>query len=51
MIIDGEGCVLGRLASVTSKNLLEGEEVVILNAEKIMILVIRIGLMQNTNKE
>ena len=28
MIIDGEGCVLGRLASVTSKNLLEGEEVV-----------------------
>ena len=37
MIIDGEGCVLGRLASVTSKNLLEGEEVVILNAEKIMI--------------
>ena len=37
MIIDGEGCVLGRLASVTSKNLLEGEEVVILNAEKIML--------------
>ena len=37
MIIDGEGCVLGRLASVTSKNLLEGEEVIILNAEKIMI--------------
>ncbi len=32
MIIDGEGCVLGRLASITSKNLLEGEEVVILNA-------------------
>ena len=37
MIINGEGCVLGRLASVTSKNLLEGEEVVILNAEKIML--------------
>lgn len=37
MIIDGEGHVLGRLASVASKNLLEGEEVVILNAEKIMI--------------
>ena len=32
-----EGCVLGRLASITSKNLLEGEEVVILNAEKIML--------------
>ncbi len=37
MIIDGEGCVLGRLASITSKNLLEGEEVVIINAEKIML--------------
>ena len=37
MIIDGEGCVLGRLASVASKNLLEGEEVVVLNAEKIML--------------
>ena len=37
MIIDGNGCVLGRLASITSKNLLEGEEVVILNAEKIML--------------
>ena len=34
---NGEGCVLGRLASITSKNLLEGEEVVILNAEKIML--------------
>lgn len=37
MIIDGEGHVLGRLASVISKSLLNGEEVVVLNAEKIMI--------------
>ncbi|WP_178648481.1 50S ribosomal protein L13 [uncultured Methanobrevibacter sp.] len=37
MIIDGEGHVLGRLASVISKNLLNGEEIVVLNAEKIMI--------------
>ena len=37
MIINGEGHVLGRLASVTSKSLLNGEEVIILNAEKIMI--------------
>ena len=43
MIIDGEGCVLGRLASITSKNLLEGEEVVILNAEKIMLTKSRQG--------
>ena len=37
IIINGEGHILGRLASVVSKNLLEGEEVVVLNAEKIMI--------------
>lgn len=37
MIIDGEGHILGRLASVASKNLLDGEEIIILNAEKIMI--------------
>jgi large subunit ribosomal protein L13 len=37
MIIDGEGLVLGRLASIVSKKLLEGEEITILNAEKIII--------------
>ena len=37
MIIDGEGHILGRLASVISKKLLEGEEIVVLNAEKIII--------------
>lgn len=37
MIIDGEGLVLGRLASKVSKILLSGENVTVLNAEKIMI--------------
>lgn len=37
MIINGEGHILGRLASIVSKKLLEGEEVVVLNAEKIML--------------
>jgi len=37
MIIDGEGLVLGRLASIVSKKLLEGEEITILNSEKIII--------------
>ncbi|RBQ23227.1 50S ribosomal protein L13 [Candidatus Methanobinarius endosymbioticus] len=37
MIIDGERHILGRLASLTSKKLLEGEEIIILNAEKIML--------------
>ncbi len=37
MIIDGEGLVLGRLASKVSKKLLEGEKITVLNAEKILI--------------
>ena len=37
MIIDGEGLIMGRLASTVSKMLLNGESVVILNAEKILI--------------
>ena len=37
MIINGEGHILGRLASITSKKILEGEEVIILNADKIML--------------
>lgn len=37
MIIDAEGLVLGRLASKVSKKLLEGENITVLNAEKIVI--------------
>lgn len=37
MIIDGEGLIMGRLASTVSKKLLDGEEVIVLNAEKILI--------------
>lgn len=37
MIIDGEGHILGRLASLISKKLLEGEDIIVLNAEKIVI--------------
>lgn len=36
-IIDGYNAVLGRLASMTAKTLLKGEEVAIVNAEKIII--------------
>lgn len=36
-IIDAQGLVLGRLASSISKRLLDGEEIVIVNAEKIII--------------
>jgi large subunit ribosomal protein L13 len=37
MIIDGEGLVLGRLASIVSKKLLNGDEIIVLNAEKIIL--------------
>ncbi|MBM4240100.1 MAG: 50S ribosomal protein L13 [Euryarchaeota archaeon] len=37
MIIDGEGHILGRLASIVSKKLLNGENIVVLNSEKIVI--------------
>jgi large subunit ribosomal protein L13 len=37
MIIDGEGLILGRLASTVSKKLLNGEEITVLNADKIII--------------
>ena len=36
-IIDAQGLVLGRLASIVSKRLLNGEEITIINAEKIII--------------
>lgn len=36
-IIDAEGAVLGRLASVIAKRLLLGEEIIVINAEKAII--------------
>ena len=36
-IIDAEGLILGRLAANVAKRLLEGEEVVVVNAEKAII--------------
>ncbi len=37
IVVDATGLVLGRLASVAAKNLLSGEEVKIVNAEKAII--------------
>ena len=36
-IIDGTNAILGRLASYTAKELLKGEEIIIVNCEKIII--------------
>jgi large subunit ribosomal protein L13 len=37
VIIDGKGLILGRMASNVAKRLLQGEKVIILNAEKVAI--------------
>lgn len=37
MIVDATGLVMGRLASVTAKRLLAGEEVKIVNIEKVIV--------------
>ncbi|MHC1584820.1 MAG: 50S ribosomal protein L13 [Candidatus Syntropharchaeia archaeon] len=36
-VIDADGLILGRLASITAKRLLNGESIVIVNAEKAII--------------
>jgi large subunit ribosomal protein L13 len=36
-IIDGEGLILGRMASIVAKRLLNGESIDIVNAEKIVV--------------
>lgn len=37
-VIDAENMILGRLASVVAKRLLQGEDIVIVNAEKAVII-------------
>jgi len=37
MIIDGQGCVLGRLASYVAKQTLKGERIEIVNCNKVII--------------
>jgi large subunit ribosomal protein L13 len=37
VVIDADGCVAGRLASSVAKRLLEGEEIIIVNAENAVV--------------
>ncbi|HEC81655.1 MAG TPA: 50S ribosomal protein L13 [Thermoplasmatales archaeon] len=46
-VIDASGVVLGRLGSIVAKRLLEGEEIVVVNAEKAIIT----GKRQQLKKE
>jgi large subunit ribosomal protein L13 len=48
-IIDGEGLLLGRLASNVARRLLDGEEIAIVNAEKTVISGSRARVLGNYN--
>ncbi|HIH25834.1 50S ribosomal protein L13 [Candidatus Woesearchaeota archaeon] len=47
MIIDGTNLVLGRLASFAAKKSLDGEEVIILNCEKVVISGRKVFLLES----
>ncbi len=47
IIIDASGAVLGRLASNVAKRALEGDEVIVLNCEKIIITGNRMDIVEN----
>jgi len=46
-IIDGKGAILGRLASYVAKQALKGEEIVVLNCDKIRISGNRKNIQEN----
>ncbi|HJZ19238.1 MAG TPA: 50S ribosomal protein L13 [Candidatus Nanoarchaeia archaeon] len=46
-VIDGEGAVMGRLASYAAKESLKGEEVAVVNCEKIIITGNRKDIKEN----
>jgi large subunit ribosomal protein L13 len=47
IIIDGKGLILGRMASVIAKRLLQGESIIILNAEKAAISGKRLKIVKD----
>ena len=46
-IIDGTGAIMGRLASYVAKQALKGEEIVILNCDKVIITGNKISLQKD----
>jgi large subunit ribosomal protein L13 len=51
VVIDGDGLILGRLASITAKRLLQGERIYIVNAEKVVISGDRDAVLSNYLKK
>lgn len=50
-ILDGEGAVLGRLAAYAAKQALKGEEIAILNCEKVIITGNKKDIVENFNSK
>ena len=46
-VINGDGLLLGRLASITAQRALAGEEIAIVNAEKVIISGSRARVLAN----
>jgi large subunit ribosomal protein L13 len=47
IMIDGKGLILGRMASIIAKRLLQGESVIVLNAEKAAISGKRLQIVKD----
>ena len=50
VVIDAKGLILGRMASIVAKRLLQGETVIIVNAEKAAISGKRLSLVREAKK-
>jgi large subunit ribosomal protein L13 len=49
-IVDAKGLVLGRMASVVAKRLLDGEEMIIINAEEAVISGKRLSIIRESQE-
>jgi large subunit ribosomal protein L13 len=49
-IVDGKGLILGRMASVVAKRLLDGEDIVIVNAEETVISGKRLSIIRESKE-
>jgi large subunit ribosomal protein L13 len=50
MIVDGENLLLGRIGAVVAKKALEGEEIFVVNCEKVMISGAKVKTIQDNLK-
>lgn len=51
IIINGEGCIAGRVASFVAKKALQGNKIIIVNCNKIVILGKKKNILENYQKK